>query len=283
MKGLPADRVAVVKGDLSDPGSLEGFLREGSVLVHLAFLPGGNAANLAAAANIAQAAVEAKVRRVVHCSTAVVVGFGARGVVNEQTPPAPKGEYQETKYGIEQLFREHLGGTVELAILRPTEIIGPGGEGLRGMIRRLQDGPEPRNSLYRLLLGNRRFNYVGVENVVNGLLLLAVTPSAQSGDVYNVSDDDDPDNRYRHVEEIIRTAIGKGSPRRALSLPAWTLSLLFRLIPASAPPSRVYSTAKLEALGYRKTKTLRSSILDVITYEAGHSEAIRRGEPTPAK
>lgn len=281
VKGPPADRVEIVKGDLNDSSSLEGFLREGSVLVHLAYLHEGNSPNLAAASNIARAAVEARVKRVVHCSTAVVVGFGARGVVDERTPPAPKGEYQETKYRIEQLLREHLGQWVELAILRPTEIIGAGGEGLRAMIRRLADGSESRNSLYRLLLGNRRFNYVSVENVVGALLLLALAPAVQTGDVYNVSDDDDPDNRYDQVEQIIRSAIGKSPSNRGPSLPPGMLSLLFRLIPGSAPPSRVYSAAKLTTLGYRKTKSLRSSILDVITHEVGHPTADKRREPTP--
>src|SRR5512140_1711420 len=94
------ERVTLFQGDLIDPSTLDGFLQPDATLIHLAYLHQSGSANIEAAGNIARAALRAGVTRVVHCSTAVVVGFGAGGVITEDTPPSPRGEYQETKYAV---------------------------------------------------------------------------------------------------------------------------------------------------------------------------------------
>jgi nucleoside-diphosphate-sugar epimerase len=273
LRHLSNDRVTVCEGDLLKPSTLDGFLLPGSTLIHLAYLHRGRDANIEAAVNIARAALRSGVKRVVHCSSAVVVGFDARGVVTEDTAASPKGEYQETKYAIEQIFRRELLPYVELAILRPTEIIGAGGLGLRRMIQRLVDRPRPINAIYRVMLKARRFNYVSVQNVVAALMVLASSPLNQKADVYYISDDDDPDNNYAAVEEIINCALDVRPRHRSLDigLPPSALSLLFKLLPGSAPPDRLYSNFKIKTLGYRKVTTLRSAILDVIAYEKSRS------------
>src|SRR5688572_30857423 len=96
VSGVAPRSAALCQGDLLDGESLKRFLEPGCTVVHLAYLRGSNAAdaNLAAAANLASAARQAGVKRVVHCSTAVVVGFAAAGMVTEDTVPAPAGEYR---------------------------------------------------------------------------------------------------------------------------------------------------------------------------------------------
>lgn len=252
-------------GDLTDPGSLDAVVGTADCVIHLAYLAGGRAANIAAAENLVAAAIRAGVRRIVHCSTAVVVGNVAASPVGDDTPPRPRGPYQEIKFAIENALRAKAGSAIELAILRPTEVIGPGGAGLAGMIRQTRDGVALLSAARRALFGARRFNYVPVRNVVEALLLLARTEVVQRGTVYNVSDDDDADNTYGAVEDIVRGALGKGPGPAGGFIPASWLSLAFRLLPEHAPPDRIYTHAGLDRLGYRRVTSLRSAILELVT------------------
>lgn len=274
---LPAPRqasVTVCEGDLLDQASLGRFLQSNATVVNLAYLHEGRIPNLRAAANLSRAALNSGAKRLVHCSTAAVVGFAERGVITEETPEHPAGQYQGTKYEIERILKGELLPAVELSILRPSEIIGPGGEGLRKMIMRLRNGRASVNALYRLALKHRRFNYVAVDNVVAALQLLVATPEPQRGDVYQISDDDDPDNIYAAVEAIIRRSLGSGAGTWLdVGLPAPVLSLLYRCFPDSAPPDRIYETSKIAALGYEKATTLRSAIIEVVAAEVGPSLA----------
>lgn len=265
---LAGNRVTICEGDLLDPETLTTFLQPGCTVVHLAYLHESPDANVDAIRFLIKAATNCIVKRIVHCSTAVVVGSQANGVITEDAVPAPVGGYQQAKYRIEETLRAELSPTVDLAILRPTEIIGPGGQGLQSLIRRLQDGRSCTNLVHRSILKNRRFNYVSIHNVVAALMLLACTSVRQAGEVYQVSDDDDLDNNYTAVESIVNSVLG-AHPQRPfdLGLPRSVISLLFRLLPGASPPDRVYSHAKLSSLGYRKVCTLRSAIAEVVSYE----------------
>lgn len=267
---LLSDKVTLCEGDLLRPESLKGFLQPNSTLVHLAYLDNaGVAANIQATLNLMEAVKQARLKRVVHCSTAVVIGFDAKGVVTENTLPKPKGEYQQTKYRIEEMLRAELSSNIEFAILRPTEIIGPGGQGLQGMIKRLRNEKKYKNFIYHCILRSRRFNYVSVYNVVAALILLASTPVNQKGEIYNISDDKDSDNNYALVEKIITSSLNRpqGYPFE-IGLPPFFLSVLFKLLPNHAPPNRVYSYSKISSLGYRRVITLKSAISEIVSLEA---------------
>ncbi len=260
-----ADGVIHCVGDLADAGSLDAFVSTADCVIHLAYLAGGQSANVAAAVNLVAAARRAGVRRIVHCSTAVVVGNATPSPISDDTPARPRGEYQETKLAIERALIAAVAGKIELAILRPTEVFGPGGAGLSEMIRRARDASAASNALRRALFGARRFNYVPVRNVVAALLLLAETPVPQAGNVYNVSDDDDADNAYVAVDDIVREALGKPRASTGAMIPASWLSLAFQLLPGHAPPDRIYTHTGLDRLGYRRATSLRSAILELVT------------------
>ena len=187
---LSSEKVTICEGDLLKPESLKDFLQPDSTLIHLAYMVNSLNANIEAIFNLIKAVKQSGVRRVVHCSTALVIGFHAKDVVTEETVPAPKGEYQQTKYRIEEILRAELPPHIELAILRPTEIIGPGGQGLQTMIKRLNNKRSYKYYIYHCILKHRRFNYVSVYNVVAALILLASSPIIQKGEIYNISDDD---------------------------------------------------------------------------------------------
>src|SRR5688572_14920100 len=74
----------------------------------------------------------------VHCSTAVIVGLKARGVITEATPPEPRPGSQATNLEIESIIRAELPHSEPLATLLPREIVGPGGSSVRQMIGRIE-------------------------------------------------------------------------------------------------------------------------------------------------
>lgn len=281
---LAGAHITLHQGDLTDPESLRRFLAPGDTLVHLAYLDGQPTANVQAVTALATAARAAGVRRVVHCSTALVVGTGRARLVDESTVPEPTSDYQVTKLELERLFREGLGPEVPLAILRPTEVMGPGGEGLREMVARVRSQSPARAAVYRMILGSRRFNYVCVQNVAAALLTLVDAPLASHGEVFNLSDDDDPDNSYAAVEALIHQALGDGRRVWAVpSVPLLALSLAYRwLLPTHAPPQRRYDATKIHRLGYSRVTTLRETIPQLVAFERQRSAGSIR-VPTPGR
>lgn len=268
LEHLSCDKITICEGDLMKPESINDFLQPDSTLIHLAYMNNSHDQNITATINLIKALRQTRVKRVIHCSTAVVVGFSVKDVVTEETMPAPESEYEQTKYRIEKLFLSELSPVAELAILRPTEIIGPGGQGLQKMIKRLRSGKKYTNYLYHLLLKSRRFNYVSVHNVIAALLTLTETQIIQKGEIYNISDDDDDDNNYAAVERIINENINN---KRAyyfdVGIPKSLLIFLFLFMPGSSSPDRVYPQNKIAALGYRKVMTLNSAITEILSKE----------------
>lgn len=265
IKDVSSNSVRVYEGNLLKPDSLVDFLKGDITLINLAYIKNDLNSNIEATHNLVDAVMRASVKRMIHCSTAVVVGPKARGVITEDVTPEPRGDYQQIKFKIEKMLLDELAQKVELAILRPTEIIGPGGEGLRTMIDRLNNDGALKRFVYHSLLKNRRFNYVSVYNVVAALVLLASTKTALIGEIYNVSDDDD-ENSYGAVEKIICSGLNIrcGYPFD-IGLPRTFLSYIFRLMPNCSSPDLVYSCDKLRSLGYKKTVTLRSAVAEMVS------------------
>ncbi len=264
-KNLSDNSVVICEGDLLKHESLSTLLMSDITLIHLAYINSNEEANIKATENLVETAKRLGVKRVVHCSSSVVVGFSANGLITENTLPEPKGGYQNSKYKIEKILLEHLAPSVELAILRPTEIIGTEGVALKSMIHRISNEGLIKNYLYNLILKERRFNYVAVSNVVSALILLATTTVKQEGEVYIISDDDDEENNYQSVYNILKIYIkGNQLSNSNIGLSRNLLSLIFKLMPTHSPPNRIYSYSKIYNLGYRKTTTLRQAITDLI-------------------
>ncbi len=260
--------ITICEGDLLKSECLTDFLQSGSTLIHLAYMDNARNTNIEATHNLIKAVKRAAVKRVVHCSTAVVIGPHTKGIVTEEIMAAPKGEYQQTKYRIEEIMRTESPPNVELAVLRPTEIIGLGGQGLYSMIERLRNGRVYKNLMYHFILKYRRFNYVSVYNVVSALLLLASLPVKQMGEIYNISDDDDADNNYAAVERIINSSLNfKHKYVFDIGLPRCFIGCLFKLLPNFSSPNRVYSHSKISSLGYRKIIALHSTISEIVSWE----------------
>lgn len=258
-----SENVSWVRGDLGDPGIAADLLTRGGTLIHLAY-PGSWSpqAHLASITQLARAAAEHGVQRVVHCSTAVVAGATPDEQVRETTPPVPHTEYERSKLALESAWRVHATGRFDLVIARPSAVFGPGGRNLLKLADALSGGNPAVNYLRSSLFGSRRMNLVCISNVIAALEFLAEREEMFDGAAFLISDDDDPLNNFRDVERILNREFGAADyPLPPLPVPPVLLGLLLRLAGRSnANPQRVYDSARLQETGWRKTCGLEQGL-----------------------
>jgi nucleoside-diphosphate-sugar epimerase len=160
--------------------------------------------------NVLQASEKHRVRRVVHCSTQGVHGIITDPPGDEESPIAPRDYYCYSKVEGEQVCREFIEKGMDVVVVRPTSVYGPGD--IRGWLK-----------LYRmvahgwfLMIGNgRTLNHpVYVENLVDLFELVGASPVAK-GRVY-LAGDDEPVTLTALVRGV---AAAVGSPVRIVRFP----------------------------------------------------------------
>lgn len=261
-EGAP-DQAVFIEGDLLDPGSLAAFLLPGATVLNLAFMADRPADdNLRAASELVNACIRAGVRRLVHLSTATVVGRVPTDLVDEGTACNPITEYERVKLDIERALLQAAGRDLEVAILRPTAVFGAGGKNLVKLGRDIVSRGVWRRYLTACLQGRRTMNLVSVETVVEAIYLLATTPQAVGGQAYLVSDDEAESNNYRAVEDsFLHAFAGSRYPLPVAPLPPLVQRAAFKLLGRSnTNPCRRYACAKLLALGLVKPMDFQAAI-----------------------
>jgi nucleoside-diphosphate-sugar epimerase len=257
------DNRVLIEGDITRPETLEGFLEPGGVLVNLAYSSAVSGdENLAATRSLVEAGVKVGIKRLVHCSTAVVAGRVSVSAVNENTPCRPVNEYEFTKLAIEKTLQEKSAGKFELAILRPTAVFGPGGRNLLKLAGDLTAGSCTVNYLKSCLHGRRKMNLVCVENVIAALVFLINTDRPLNQEIFIVSDDESAANNYRDIEMRLMQCFGMSDyTLPPITLPDFVLSMLLRLAGRSnINPRRLYDGRRLSALGYLKPVTFEAGV-----------------------
>lgn len=195
--------VAIYRGDIRQPETLESPLRGVDTVFHLAAMIGVWApmqdyydVNVTGTKHICQAALKAGVRRMVHVSSTMVYGLGIRRLVTEDFPLAPFPEpYAMTKAAGERVVWRMIGEDhLPAVITRLGTVFGPGDRLHFGrMAERLRLGKG-------LVIGNGRnaLSFCYMTDVVQGLLLAADHEHA-AGQAYNVTND-----QLMTQEELLR-------------------------------------------------------------------------------
>src|SRR3954449_310854 len=129
--------------------------------------------------NVMQAADRLGVRRVVHCSTQGVHGIITDPPGDENSPLAPRDDYCYSKVEGEKVCQEFMARGMDIVIVRPTSVYGPGD--IRGWLKLYR----MVSSGWFLMIGNgKTLNHpVYVENLVDLFELCASSPAAK-GRVY---------------------------------------------------------------------------------------------------
>lgn len=240
-------------GNLLDRNSLISFLVGADLLINLAH-PAESVSDeefLRAISNLAIMAREAEVKRVVHVSTAMVVGVPQGDVVDERAALHPVTAYEKRKCLAEEVFLSELSSVSDIAVLRPTAVFGRGSLNLLKLSSTIADGSAWRRQVLRFLHGTRHMHLVSVEDVVAAICFLAFIERPLSGNVFLVSADEEPNNNYQSVDSRLGQVMGKPGFKMKLALPRWILKRILAVTGRSqSNPQLVFDASKLKSWGF---------------------------------
>jgi nucleoside-diphosphate-sugar epimerase len=133
--------------------------------------------------HVLDAAEDVGVRRVVHVSTQGVHGIVEDAPGDEGSPIAPRDSYCEAKYQAEKVCHDFIERGMDVVIVRPTSIYGPGDtHGWLKLFRMVRRGR------FVMIGAGQTLNHpVYVDNVVDCLQLAAEVPGAK-GRTYMAGD-----------------------------------------------------------------------------------------------
>jgi nucleoside-diphosphate-sugar epimerase len=261
---LPESKnVFIMQGNLLNHETLKGFCNTGCTVINLAYLKGHSPEeNLAATENLVEACIRAKIRRLIHCSTAVVSGRVSTNRVTENTLDNPLNEYEVTKGRIEKLLIKKSDGFFETIILRPTAVFGKGGKNLVKLADSLLRGKQFVNYLKSCIYQFRRMNLVYIDNVVSAIEFFIRTERNINGETFIISDDEDPSNNYRDIEKYLMKKMGRRAYSVApVSLPFPILRSLLKLAGRSNyNPALVYDCGKILSSGFKKPLSFKEGL-----------------------
>jgi nucleoside-diphosphate-sugar epimerase len=196
--------VRYVRVDIRDGDGMAALIEGADTVYHLASahleVTAGEqhyrAVNVEAAWGLAEACAAAGVRRLVHVSSVGVYGHVESPPAGEDAPTRPQNVYERTKLEGELAVARSAAATgLDLIVLRPAWVYGPGCRRMAKLIRSVRTG---------------RFVYIGdgrnlrhpiyVSDVVDSLRLAAQAPTELSGRTYNIAGP-----QYMELRELVET------------------------------------------------------------------------------
>ena len=269
---IESNNLEVFVGDITRAETLNGVARQIDCVLHLATLGHMNnftvlpemfeAVNVHGAINIMNAALEAGVKRVVHCSSVAAMGICADNPATEESRCIPHHPYGKSKLKAEEAVRSMVASHgLPACIIRFSMVYGPGDwRDMLKLTRLAKKGLFPK-------VGNRPklTPLIHVDDAVQGILLAA--EKGRIGETYLITNaESEPFDRLR---KLILESLGIWRPslfvpeKLALGLATMVESIFTRL--GWAPPvshkniestlaDRVFSIRKAEKeLGFRPT------------------------------
>lgn len=241
--GLFADELrelgaGVVLGSITDAEVVDGCVRGCKVVHHLAAafrqlnVPDSHywTVNVEGTRNVLRAAERHGVAKVVYCSTQGVHGNVATPPGDEDSPIAPEDYYQHTKYEGEVVCQEYIARGMDVTIVRPTAIYGPGDPGRFLLLYRMA-----RRGRF-LMFGDGLTTYhpVYIDNLVDMFELAAEHPAAK-GRTYIAADE-----HYYALNDLVH-AVGRsmGIETQIVHLPFRPLWLAAVTVELACKPLRV--------------------------------------------
>jgi nucleoside-diphosphate-sugar epimerase len=207
--------------DLRDAAAVAQALENVEIVFHLASVHLDVAAteaefesvNVAAVAQLVAACAAAGVRRLVHVSSVGVYGHVTQVPAAEDAPLAPINTYEKTKCAGERAALEAARrANVDLVIVRPSWVYGPGCPRTDKLLRALQKG-----RFFYIGDGRNLRHPVYIDDFLAGLLLAAGAGAEVSGCIFNLAGP-----RWMSVAEMVNTfaqALEVAPPR--LRIPRW--------------------------------------------------------------
>lgn len=249
LEGVSIDQVV---GSLSDLVSLTEATRDVDVVYHVAGAVTDwgpyeyfRRVNVRGTRNVLDASVQNRVMRFVYVSSTAVHGFGARDMDEDSPFPQTSFPYCLSKQEAEALVSEvHGQGQIEVTIVRPGDIYGPGDRVVLLQLAGLLESGWMAHIGRGECLG--AFTYV--ENLADALILAGTTQGA-AGEAYVITDG--IELTWRSYFDKLTAALGLPGPRvscppQVAFVAAWGLESAYRLLGVSQrPPLTRYLVAHL--------------------------------------
>lgn len=229
-EGLFADELAelgasVVLGSITDQGFVNRTIGGHEIVYHVAaaFRDVGASrevywdVNVNGTRYVLQEAERHGVRKVVYCSTQGVHGHVDNPPGDETSPIEPEDYYQLTKWEGEKVCHAFMDRGLDVTIVRPTAIYGPGDPGRFVMLFRM--AKKGRFPMFGS--GETTYHPVYIDNLVDLFILAAEHPNAR-GETYIGADE-----HYYSLNDLVR-AVGRAIDVevRVIHLPFWPMWLI---------------------------------------------------------
>jgi len=182
----------VVEGNTTDPGPWANALDGVDTVIHTAAIVGmaapydqAWAVNVLGTRRVLEASKAAGVRRFVHLSSVAAFGFEFPDRVDETYPCRVTGmsTYHDTKVNSEAVvLAAHAAGEIEVTVIRPTDVYGPGSVWVREPLSLAKSG--------QMMLpdgGRGVFAVVYIDNLVDGMML-AISSEEAAGHIFTLGD-----------------------------------------------------------------------------------------------
>jgi nucleoside-diphosphate-sugar epimerase len=278
---LEATGAEVVVADLKDEGSIRkavdgcGYVYHIGALFREAGLPDVEymEVNANGVRRVLDSAIDAGVKRVVHCSTVGVLGHVSKPPATEDTPYNPGDIYQVSKMEGEKIALEYFrGGKIQGVVIRPAMIYGPGDDRTLKLFRMIA-----RRRFFYVGDGQATVHWIDVRDLVRAFVL-AMETKELNGQIYTICGREAVP--LKTMCSIAAKQLGVPPPR--VHLPVWPMQALGTVCEAVCTPLRIQppifrrrvdfftksrhfdgSKARRE-LGFETTHGLAEEIRDII-------------------
>jgi len=215
---LQHDRVETLIGDICDRAVLESGLKDVDIVFHLASALGSSVIgrdefsriNAFGTEVVLEAARETGVKRVIHLSSAGVLGAVRKGdIAAEDYPPNPLQVYDRTKLEGEKTALRFAGQGMDIVVIRPGWAYGPRDKRTFKLIKAIC-----QKKFIMATKGEARQTPVFIEDLVRGILLAA--EKGRKGEVYHLAGNEILTTR--EIVGVVASSCGRRIPRFRLPL-----------------------------------------------------------------
>jgi dihydroflavonol-4-reductase len=236
-------KLDIVEGDITDPSSLEGLFEGVDILFHCAAALGASILtendffriNAEGTKNVLQTAKDVSVSKIVHFSSAGVLGSVKKGeVAHEDYNLNPQNSYDRSKLEGENIARHFADEGMDIVIVRPGWVYGPGDRRTFKLLKAIA-----KKRFILVTKGETLQTPIYIDDLVDGAFLCA--EKGQGGHIYHIAG-----SEVLPVKNIVTTiASATGSKIPPISLPLWPVKLFasameqsFALLKKEAPLTR---------------------------------------------
>ena len=215
-----------IAGDIRDPQAVAAACRGRDQVYHcVALVPLAKDArrfwevNRDGTRNLLQACLEASVKKVIHLSSSAVFGVPEKNPVDDTVRPNPQEDYGRAKLAAEELCREYAGRGLDVTIVRPRTIMGPGRLGIMQIVFEwVREG----RKVPVLGRGDNLYQFVQADDLA-GACILAVRRAGPA--VFNIGAE-----KFGTMRQTLEGLIAHAGTRsRVISLPMGPAKALMKL------------------------------------------------------